>query len=123
MQVAISPYTAKGTVINNPTPVSPGVGMYYEHSSIPKSLHALFAPQVTHGAWSCAFAQGAQRGWGSVGFVGLSLLKLAPFPKACPCPCPCALQPPTRLPFPCYPMHARPFSSCLRLPTPRASHT
>jgi hypothetical protein len=46
LQIAISPYTAKGTVVNNPTPVAPGVGMYYEHSSIPKSLHALFAPQV-----------------------------------------------------------------------------
>ncbi len=44
--MAISPYTAKGTVVNNPNPVSPGVGMYYEHSSVPKSLHALFAPQV-----------------------------------------------------------------------------
>jgi hypothetical protein len=46
LQIAISPYTAKGTVVNNPTPVAPGVGMYYEHSSVPKSLHALFAPQV-----------------------------------------------------------------------------
>jgi hypothetical protein len=46
LQIAISPYTAKGTAVNNPTPVAPGVGMYYEHSSVPKSLHALFAPQV-----------------------------------------------------------------------------
>jgi hypothetical protein len=43
-QVAISPYTAKGTVVNEPTPVSPMEGVHFEHSSIPKSLHALFAP-------------------------------------------------------------------------------
>ena len=45
-QVAISPYTAKGTVVNEPTPVSPTEGVHYEHSSVPKSLHALFAPNA-----------------------------------------------------------------------------
>jgi hypothetical protein len=42
--VAISPWIKAGTVINNPTPVDANTSVYYEHSSIPKTLHALFAP-------------------------------------------------------------------------------
>ena len=45
-QVAISAYTAKGTVVNEPVPVSPTEGVHFEHSSVPKSLHALFAPNA-----------------------------------------------------------------------------
>ena len=33
-------------MVNEPTPVSPTEGVHYEHSSVPKSLHALFAPNA-----------------------------------------------------------------------------
>lgn len=44
--IAISPWIKPGTIINNPTPVNANTSVYYEHSSIPKSLHALFAPNA-----------------------------------------------------------------------------
>ena len=44
--IAISPWIKPGTIINNPTPVSPNNSVYYEHSSITKTLHALFAPSA-----------------------------------------------------------------------------
>jgi phospholipase C len=39
--VAISPWIEAGTIIN-----APAVGTYYDHTSVPATLHALFAPKA-----------------------------------------------------------------------------
>ncbi len=44
--VAVSPWTRRGTVVNNPAAASANESVVYEHSSIAKTLHELFAPHA-----------------------------------------------------------------------------